>query len=223
MPGMGLPQWQASLASGHAEIHCRVGVGVGSACVLPADAPHEVDIFEGDPVVAAHHAVAPLDGGLRLVTGRYHGVSTSWALSAVNDPAAFALMLADSLQPGGRLMLHELWCETEAAGRRLGGTLGLWRDDLVLPARQKVLASLSGCLVLREARECAGALKDDIRDALVRGQGVLHRMQDLPDEARRHCMPALARELQRALVLFDAIDRGLLTASLHVFERPAVA
>lgn len=213
-------------------IHCLIGVGLLGVRPDYGAFAHETDIFEGDPAVAAFHQAArpPAEARARLIVwdgaaapepGRYSRISTRWALAAVTDPAGLATQLASALQPGGELHLDELWVTDADVGRRLGGVLGLWRADLAFPKRKKVLESLFGQLVLREVTERASALKREIRDALADREDMQLRMKNLPDEVRRLRAPALARELERALILFDALNRGQVAASRHIFQRPA--
>jgi hypothetical protein len=213
-------------------VHCLIGVGLRGLHFDTGSSNHETHIFEGEAPVATFHlasrnvadARARLivwDGTAALEAGRYTSISTLWALAAVREPSAFAAHLADALRPGGELCLNELWVTDPEVGRRLGGALGLWRRDLVFPKRKKVLEALFGKLVLREVTERASDLKVEIRDALANGQHVRMQMKNLPDEVRRHRVPALARELQRALVLFDALNRGQVAASRHIFQKPA--
>lgn len=218
--------------SGGTGVHCLIGVGLRGLRFDAGSFTHETDILEGDPAIAAFHQASPTaaDGRARLIpwdasvaleAGRYTCISTLWALAAVPEPPVLAAQLANAVQPGGELWLDELWVTDAEVGRRLGGALGLWRGDLVFPKRKKVLEALFGKLVLREVTERASDLKVEIRDALANGQDVGLRMKTLPDEVRRHRVPALARELQRALVLFDALNRGQVSVSRHIFQKPA--
>jgi hypothetical protein len=211
---------------------CLIGIDVAGADRLQTPAGGALEIREGDHVLCDHLVAAGAgraDGAAllgwtptdRLAAGRYQGISTLWAFSAVADVQALAREIAAALAPGGILCIDELWAASHADGQALGQALALWRNDLLFPDRAAVIEALSAHLTIEGATDRSAGLRVEIRDALIKGEGIRSRLRVLPDEARRQRLPALARELHRALVLFDALDRGRLTASRHVFRKAA--
>jgi hypothetical protein len=211
---------------------CLIGVDVAGTGRLQIKAGGALEIREGDHVLCDHLAAqggGRADGAAlqrwtpsdRLAAGRYQGISTLWAFSAVADVQALAREFASALAPGGILCIDEIWAASHADGQALGQALALWRNDLLFPDRAAVIEALSAHLKIEGATDRSAGLRVEIRDALINGEGIRNRLRVLPDEVRRQRLPALARELHRALVLFDALDRGRLTASRHVFRKAA--
>jgi len=62
-------------------------------------------------------------------------------------------------------------------------------------------------------------VKGDIRDGLAHAQEVTQKLKQVPDDIRKHRLIALTKELQRVVVLFDALDRGAVTATRLVFHK----
>lgn len=209
---------------------CLIGIDVAGAHVLQATAGSALEIREGDHVLCDHVAALAAsrpDGAVlqrwspsdRFAADRYQGISTLWAFAAVPDIHALAREMASALAPGGVLCIDEIWAASRADGQALGHAMALWREDLLFPDRAVVIDALSAVLKCEGEADRSAGLRIDIRDALISGEGVRNRLRVLPDEVRRQRLPALARELHRALVLFDALDRGRLTASRHIFRK----
>jgi len=211
-------------------VHCVVGVDVGGPEILKAAADRGFMIFEADPVLHEYlEGHVATDGGHSPLScwpapqpfgkGHYQSIATVWGFAAISDIRSFAGELCDALAPGGRLCLDELWSTGGEEGKALGQTLALWRDDLVFKDRRTVVEVLTQTLTLEDEADQTIALKVDLRDALIHGAGIRMRLQEMPESVRRSRLPALARELHRAVMLFDALDRGMLTAGKMTFRK----
>jgi hypothetical protein len=54
---------------------------------------------------------------------------------------------------------------------------------------------------------------------LVHAQTVAQKLKQIPEPMRKQRLIALTLELQRAVVLFDALDREVVCATRHVFYK----
>ena len=211
-------------------VHCLVGVDVAGPEILKAAADRGFTIFEADPVLHEYlQGHVTTDGGHSplscwpapqpLGKAHYQSITTAWSFSATSDIRSLAGAFSDALAPGGRLCVDELWSTGGEEGRALGQTLALWRNDLVFKDRRAVVDVLTQTLTLEEEADQTIVLKVDLRDALLHGAGIRKKLQEMPEAVRRSQLPALARELHRAIMLFDALDRGVLTAGKLTFRK----
>lgn len=211
-------------------VSCLIGVNVGGPDILKVAVDRGFTLFEVDRVLHDYlqgHGIA--DGGHSVLmrwpapqalgTGQYQCIATLWGFAATRDTRGFAAEVSGALGPGGRLCIDELWSTGGDEDGVLGQTLALWQGDLVFKDRSAVIDLLSQTLELEDEIDRTVALKVNLRDALLHGEGVRMRLQEMPDALRRTRLPALARELHRAVMLFDALDRGVLTAGRVTFRR----
>jgi hypothetical protein len=158
-------------------------------------------------------------GELRLKANRYHRLSTFWAFAAAPDPAALVHEITAALKPGGYLYIDEIWANDAASARQLACASSLWQDNLCFRRKGEVLNLFARELEFRSANEANRLVKGDIRDGLAHAQEVTQKLKQVPDDIRKHRLIALTKELQRVVVLFDALDRGAVTATRLVFHK----
>ena len=160
-----------------------------------------------------------MPGELRLKARRYYRLATFWAFAAAPDPAALVHEITAALKPGGYLYIDEIWANDAASARQLACASSLWQDNLCFRRKGEVLNLFARELEFRSANEANRLVKSDIRDGLAHAQEVTQRLKQVPDDIRKHRLIALTKELQRVVVLFDALDRGAVTATRLVFHK----
>jgi hypothetical protein len=76
-------------------------------------------------------------------------------------------------------------------------------------------------LELRSTNEANRLVKGDIRNGLVHAQQVAQELKKIPEPMRKQRLIALTQELQRAVILYDALDRGAIVATRFVLHKKA--
>lgn len=224
-------QAATALAVNKSQIYGAIGVNLGGFGFVTAELGAHVELFEADPLLCDFNGSNPhflgklikherwVPGELRLKANRYHRLSTYWAFSATRDVAALVKEITSALKPGGYLYIDEIWANDAASARQLACATSLWQDSLCFPRKGEVLNLFAKELEFRAANEANRLVKGDIRDGLAHAQFVAQKLKQVPENVRKQRLIALTKELQRAVVLFDALDRGAVTATRLVFHK----
>lgn len=75
-------------------------------------------------------------------------------------------------------------------------------------------------LELRSTASANEALMEETRRGLTRGQDIAPLLMAIPQPFRKQRMMAFTNELQRAAVLHQALDKGLVTSTRSIFRKP---
>jgi SAM-dependent methyltransferase len=200
---------------------CAVG---GLAPIAKASGTH-IEVFESDPAVLAY---AEQDAGAagkflklaawdparpELKAGRYHGFMALRALSAAADPLPVAAALANTVKPGGRLFVDELYAPDPSVAALVAQAIAAPGQKMFFHPHATVMDALAEAKL--ESRSKANAneqLLDVVRKGLARSQDIAQQLKAIPQPFRKPRMTAFADELQRAAILHQALEKGLVTA-----------
>jgi hypothetical protein len=224
-------QAATALAINKSQIYGAIGVNLGGFGFVTEEFGAHVELFEADPLLCDFNGSSPhflgnlvkmerwVPGEQRLKANRYHRLSTFWAFAAAPDPAALVEEITAALKPGGYLYIDEIWANDSASARQLACASSLWQDNLCFRRKGEVLTLFARELDFRSVNEASRLVKSDIRDGLVHAREVTQKLKQVPDEIRKRRLIALTQELQRGVVLFDALDRGAVMATRLVFHK----
>lgn len=213
------------------KIYGAIGVNMGGFGFVTEEIGAYVEVFEYDEALAEHNAASPQflgklvklerwkPGEPRLKANRYHALSTYGAFAAAGDVAGFAREVVDAVKPGGYLFVDEIWANDPVSATKLANATSLWQDALRFRFRNEVVNHLTKGLELRASSEACASIKVEIRDALSQAQVLHHKLKQIPEAVRKQRVLALSQELQRAVLLFDALDRGAVSATRLVFQK----
>ena len=232
-PGQYLAMRQAAtvLALNKSQIYGAIGVNLGGFGFVTEELGAHVELFEADPLLYDFNGSNPhflgkhvklerwVPGEQRLKANRYHRLSTFGAFAAAPDPAALVHEITAALKPGGYLYIDEIWANDAASARQFACASSLWQDNLCFRRKGEVLNQFARVLEFLSANEANRLVKADIRDGLAHAQLVTQKLKQVPEDIRKQRLIALTKELQRVVVLFDALDRGALSATRFVFHK----
>lgn len=227
-------QAAAALTINKTMIVGAAGCGVGGVGRIASEAGAHIEVFESDAALLAHAAADPGPAGklLRVAAldpaqpdlraDRYHALMALRAVSASPDPFVAAKALAAAVKPGGRLFVDELFVADPSVAALIAQGIAGPNQKLALHAQAPVFDTLKNQKLEPRARTDVGEqLMADIRAGLAKSVGIAQRLKEIPKPFRKPRMSAFADELQRAAVLHQALEKGLVTAvrTLHYKTR----
>lgn len=233
MPGQNFAMSHAAfaLAVNKTQIFGAIGAFMGGFTPLLQEYGTHVDVFESDPQLFEHNRASPnfltklikLDrwqpGEAVLKANRYHRLSMYNAFSAARHPEAFASEVAASLRAGAVLYVDELWSNDRGSASALAAACMPWPTDQCFRTKTEVVGLLSRELELRSTKEATRMVKSDIRDGLLHAKDVAQRLKQIPEPMRKQRLIALTQELQRAVVMYDALEREAIVATRYIFQK----
>lgn len=233
-PGQNFAMRQAAyaLAVNKTQIFGAIGVFMGGFSMMLQEFGAHVEVFEACADLHAHNLASPNFLGKlvkldrwetakpKLKANRYHRLSLYGAFSAVADVESFAAEASAALKEGGYLYIDELWANDKASGHALATATSLLPTELCYRAKGEVLGVFERELELRSTHEANRLVKGDIRNGLVHAQTVAQMLKQIPEPTRKQRLIALTMELQRAVVLYDALERGTIVATRYMFHKP---
>lgn len=157
-----------------------------------------------------------------LQADRYHSLIASRALSfgATLEPIVKAFTKA--VKPGGQLYVDELYAADPSVSALIAQATASPGQKLCIHPQEDVMKALKGeALELRSSASANESLMEAIHKGLTRGQEIAQLLKTVPQPFRKQRMVAFANELQRAAVLYQALEKGLVTAtrSIHYKAR----
>jgi len=201
------------------------GCGVGGVASIASGLGAYIEVFECDQALLAYEQQDPGASGkflklaawappkLELRAERYHGLMAFRALSAAPDPAPVAKALADAVKPAGRLYSDELYAPDPSVAALIAQAIAGPGQKFFFHAHDAAMEGFAaGNLESRSKSTANEQLLNDIREGLARSQDMAQQLKAIPQPYRKQRMTAFADELQRAAVLYQALEKGLVTA-----------
>lgn len=236
-PGQAFALRQAAnaIAINKTQIIGAIGIAMGGLGTTVQEFGAHIEVFEGDRELCEHNQATPsflgkliklerwTPGSPVLKAKRYHRLITYGAFAAVDQVASFVKELSEALKPGGYLYVDEIWAEDAAEGRAIAREASLLAREMCYRRKAEVIGALSATLELRSTSEANRLVKRDIRDGLVGAQMIAQKLKLIPEPLRRQRLIALSNELQRAVVLYGALDRDVVVATRYMFHKKADA
>lgn len=233
MPGQNFAMRHAAFALtiNKTQIFGAIGCFMGGFTLLLQEYGTHVEVFESDAKLYEHNKQSPnflskliklerwQPGQVLLKPNRFHRLCLYNAFSAATDADAFALEVAASIKEGGVLYVDELWSNGGASARALTSACLPWPTEQCFRAKGEILSLLSRSLELRSTKEATRMVKSDIRDGLVHAQSVAQKLKQIPEPNRKQRLIALTQELQRAVVMYDALEREAIVATRFIFQK----
>ena len=202
-----------------------VGCGVGGVAPIASGLGAYIEVFESDPALLAYEQQDPGASGkfLKLAAwapqkpelraDRYHGLMAFRALSAAADPAPIAKALAAAVKPSGRLFSDEIYAPDPSVAALIAQAIAAPGQKFFFHAHDVAMeAFAAGNLEPRSKATANEELLNEIREGLARSQDMAQQLKAIPQPFRKQRMTAFADELQRAAVLHQALEKGLVTA-----------
>ena len=202
---------------------------------VAAESSSYIEVFEGDagvlrykqeprPASPGHKylRLAPMNPAqIDLKPGRYHGLMSFGTFALSGDFEATANSLAQSVRPGGYLYVDELFAADPSVALLVGQGIGCHGETAHLHPHQAVASALTtATLQLRSQSTASASLMASLRDELDRSQAIALVLKTLPEPFRKQRMMAYVDELKRAAVLYQSLERGLVTAVHCVYSKP---
>lgn len=209
-------------------INGAAGFAVGGVGVVADELSAYVDIFEASADVLSQPQQTKLlkaDGWKPhqpdFKSDRYHGFLAIWTIAQDAAPEKVAKALAAALKGGGQIYVDELYAADPSAGALVAQAIACPGEKLVLHPQDAVRRALTEAgLQQRSIMDAAPALMEAIRNGLTRGQDIARLLKALPEAVRKQRLLAFTNELQRAAVLFQALHKGLVTATRSIHIKP---
>jgi hypothetical protein len=212
-----------------------VGCAVGGVGQLALDTGAYIEVFESDPCLLDHSQAEPGPAAklLRpaawspekpdLRAGRYQALMALRALSASPDPAATIKTLAAAVKPAGRLFIDDLYAADPSVAALVAQGIAGPTHKIGLHTQAVVTEALEATKLEPRSRAVVNEqMMSTIRAGLAQAVEIAHRLKAIPQPFRRQRLSAFADELQRAAVLHQAIERGLVTAIRTLHYKPQV-
>ena len=196
----------------------------GFADVASANGGAYIDIFDCDAEVLDFKRKDPAAGKLLKLAGwdpakpeftadRYHSLFAIRAMSRCTALEPFLKALAGAVKPGGQLFAEELHANDPSVAALIAQSIAGPGQKLTLHAAETAARTLQNeGLELRSTATVNEQLAAAIHAGLARGQEIAQLLKTVPQPFRRQRLRAFTDELQRAAVLYQALDRGLVTA-----------
>ena len=218
-----------AIADDKAQTVAIVGCAVGGVEAL---AGARIEVFECDLALLMHlqqsDGAAPIErtewnpAALELQADRYRNVVAQRALSLCANPAAAVATLVAAVKAGGRLVIDDLYAaDPSVAALVAQGIAGPGHKLALHPATLVMEALKAQALELRANVVANDQLMVAIRAGLSQAVDIAHRLKVIPQPFRKQRMIAFADELQRAVVLHQALEKGLVTSMRTVHGKPA--
>jgi hypothetical protein len=202
-----------------------VGCGVGGVAPIAGNLSAYIEVFESDAALLAYEQQdSGASGKFLKLAGwtpekpdlrpdRYHGLMAFRAVSAAPDPASVASALAAAVKPGGRLFSDELYSPDPSVAALVAQAIAGPGQKFFFHAHDAVMEALvAGGLESRSKSTANEQLLTAVREGLARSQEIAQQLKAIPQPFRKQRMTAFADELQRAAVLHQALEKGLVTA-----------
>ena len=213
-----------------------VGGALGGVAEVATAYDTYIDVFDCDAEVLAYkqqdHGAAGAGKLLKLFPwdpekpefqpDRYHSLIASRALSFGATVEPIVKALAKAVKPGGQLYVDELYATDPSVSALIAQATASPGQKLHLHAHDAVMQALKGeALEMRSSAPANEPLMDEIRKGLTHGQEIAQLLKTVPQPFRKQRMVAFANELQRAALLYQALEKGLVTStrSIHYKAR----
>ena len=232
-PGQAFAMRQAAyaLAVNKTQIYGAIGACLGGFGPMLQEFGVHVEVFESDQQLYEHNAASPNFLGKLikferwdeakpiLKPKRYHRLSAYGAFAATKNLESLAAELCAALRPGGVLYIDEIWSNDRSSAQALASATSIWPNERCFRSKGDVLGLLERGLELRSTLEANRLVKGDIRNGLMHAQTVAQKLKQIPEPTRKQRLIALTLELQRAVVLYDALERDAVVATRYIFQK----
>lgn len=205
----------------------------GLADVASANGGAYIDVFDGDTAVLDFKRKDPGASKLLKLAGwdsakpafpenRYHSLFAIRAMSCTAAVEPLLKALAAAVKPGGQLFVEELHANDPSVAALIAQSIAPPTQKLMLHASEATARALQAeGLELRSTATVNEQLAAIIHAGLARGQEIAQLLKTVPQPFRKQRLRAFTDELQRAAVLYQALDRGLVTAIQTIHRKPA--
>lgn len=157
---------------------------------------------------------------IQMPAARYHGLVCAGAISLAPNLADAVQSLTAAVKPGGFLFIDEIFATDPSAAALIAQGIARATEKLHLRPQDEIVKALQGAsLELRSNAASAEPVMDAIRKGLLGGKDIAQILTTIPAPFRKQRMMAFVGELQRAAVLFQALEKGLATAARLIFRK----
>ncbi len=210
-----------------------IGGALGGVAEVAAGCGAVIDVFDCDAEVLAYKQqdAGAADNLLKLFpwnpekpdfqADHYDGLIASRAISFASQVEPVVKALAKAIKPGGQLYVDELYAADPSVSALIAQATASPGQKLCIHPQDAVMQALKeAALELRSSAPANEPLMDAIHKGLTRGQEIAQLLKAVPQPFRKQRMVAFANELQRAAVLYQALEKGLVTATRSIHYKP---
>lgn len=212
-----------------------IGGAVGGLGTVAVELGAYIDVFDCDAAVLAFKRwddgsagagkllkLSPWDPPIpALQAKRYHGLIVAGALSLATSTAPLIKAIAGAVKDGGQLFVDALYAKDLSVGALVAQSIASPGQTLTLHTQAAVMDGLKKeGLELRSSAPADAQLIETIHKGLTRGQEIAQLLKAVPPPYRKQRLLAFTNELQRAAVLYQALERGLVTAVRTIHAKP---
>ena len=182
-----------------------------------------LEFKRNDPAASKLLKLAGWDTAKPAFTGdRYHSLIAARAMSCCASPEPLLKALASAVKPGGQLFVEELHANDSSVAALVAQAISPPSQKLTLHPTDLAARTLQAeGLEVRSTATVSEQLAQIIHAGLARGQEIAQLLKSVPQPFRKQRLRAFTDELQRAAVLYQALDRGLVTAVQTIHRKPA--
>ena len=128
--------------------------------------------------------------------------------------------ISKGLKAGGNLFVDELYAADASAGQLIGQAIAGPGQKFYLHSQDEILQAFKGTHAeLRSNASANESLMAVIRKGLTYGEELARLLKAIPQPVGRQRLMAFANELQRAAVLYQGLEKGLVTAGRYIFSK----
>jgi hypothetical protein len=231
----GIRQGANGLTVTKQQIVGAIGGALGGVGEVAADYGAYIDVFDCDAAVLAHNqqGLAEAVGGKllklfpwtpakpELKADRYHSLIAAHAFAYAPAIEPLAKVLATAVKGGGQLYVDEFYAADPSVSALIAQGTASPGQQLTIHPQDAVMQALKAAgLELRSSASASEPLMAAIFKGLTRGQEIAQILKTVPQPFRKQRMLAFANELQRTAVLYQALDKGLVTATRSIHYKP---
>lgn len=211
-----------------------IGTTLGGAGVVAESKSAYVDIIDSNAELLKNMPAPPLDAKgnrflkfsgwdpqkISIPPARYHGLVAMGAISLTPNLSDAIQALAEAIKPGGFLCIDEIYVNDPSAAALIGQGIAYPGEKLFLRPQDGISKSFIGAFMdLRGNVPTGDLLMAAIREGLKGGKDVAQILTTIPNPFRKQRMTAFVNELQRAAVLYQALEKGLATAARSIYRQ----
>jgi hypothetical protein len=143
------------------------------------------------------------------------------ASSLAADCNGVVKALAKAVKQSGQLFVDEIFAKDPSVAALIAQAIATPGQALHLHRQEEVMLALkSEGLELRSSASANEPLMEALRKGLTRGKEIAQLLREVPQPYRKQRMSAFANELQRAAVLYQALEKGLVTSTRSIHYKP---
>jgi hypothetical protein len=212
-----------------------IGSTLGGAGVVAESKSAYVDVIECNAEFMANAPPPPLEAKnnrflkfsswdpqkLAIQPARYHGLAALGAISLTPNLSDTIQVLAEAIKPGGFLSVDEVFVSDPSAAALIGQGIARPGEKLHLRSAESVSKGFVGgaFMDMRSNVQTGPFIMEAIRTGLKSGRDIAQILTTIPKPFRKQRMTAFVGELQRAAVLYQALEKGLATTARMIFRQ----